>query len=135
MNTAGLVTTELVVAGAKLGAFLGAFVGAALMLSHGRRTAIALSAVPYIGGPVLMTLAPGVPLLTLGRVINGVGVGISAVVVPAYLAEVAPAAHRGAIVSVYEVMLTVGMVASQLVDLAAASGTHGGGSPSLQELG
>ena len=118
---------QLVVAGAKLGAFLGAFVGAALMLSHGRRTAIALSAVPYIGGPVLMTLAPGVPLLTLGRVINGVGVGISAVVVPAYLAEVAPAAHRGAIVSVYEVMLTVGMVASQLVDLAAASGTHGGG--------
>ena len=32
---------QLVVAGAKLGAFLGAFVGAALMLSHGRRTAIA----------------------------------------------------------------------------------------------
>ena len=116
------VEEELIVAGAKLGAFAGAFIGAALMLSHGRRPAISLSAVPYILGPVLMAFSPNVWLLTLGRLLSGVGVGMSAVVVPTYLAEVAPAAHRGAIVSIYEVMLTVGSVASMLVDLAASAG-------------
>ena len=39
----------------------------------------------------------------VGRLLVGVGIGISAVVVPAYLGEVAPAEARGRIVEVYEV--------------------------------
>ena len=43
---------------------------------------------------------------------------VHAVVVPAYLAEMAPAHLRGAAVSTYEAMLCVGMLASILVDAA-----------------
>jgi Sugar (and other) transporter len=41
--------------------------------------------------------------LVLGRLLVGLGIGVSAVVVPAYLGEVAPAPARGTIVELYEV--------------------------------
>jgi SP family galactose:H+ symporter-like MFS transporter len=42
-------------------------------------------------------------MLVIGRLVVGLGVGGSAIVVPAYLAEIAPAKHRGAVVQMYEV--------------------------------
>lgn len=41
--------------------------------------------------------------LIAGRLVVGLGVGASAIVVPAYLAEIAPTKHRGAVVQTYEV--------------------------------
>lgn len=41
--------------------------------------------------------------LVVGRLLVGLGVGASAIVVPAYLAEIAPADKRGAVVQAYEV--------------------------------
>ncbi len=41
----------------------------------------------------------------LGRLLVGLGIGVSAVVVPAYLGEVAPPQARGTIVELYEVDL------------------------------
>ena len=41
--------------------------------------------------------------LVVGRLMVGVGIGISAVVVPTYLAELAPAKLRGRMVELYEV--------------------------------
>lgn len=59
--------------------------------------------------------------LTVGRVLVGIGIGVSAVVVPAYLGEVAPANVRGRIVEVYEVMLCCGVLMAMLVDAALQS--------------
>ncbi len=39
----------------------------------------------------------------VGRLVIGLGIGASAIAVPAYLAEIAPAKNRGAVVQVYEV--------------------------------
>ena len=58
--------------------------------------------------------------LTVGRFVVGLGIGISAVVVPAYLGELAPAKLRGRIVEVYEVVLCIGMLAAVLADAALA---------------
>ena len=41
--------------------------------------------------------------MVTGRLVTGLGIGASAIVVPAYLGELAPARHRGAVVQVYEV--------------------------------
>ena len=60
----------------------------------------------------------------MGRVLVGIGIGISAVVVPAYLGEVAPAKSRGRIVEVYEVLLCIGMLMAMLVDAALQSVAH-----------
>ena len=42
----------------------------------------------------------------------GLGIGVSAVVVPAYLGEVAPAEARGRVVELYELLLCAGMIAA-----------------------
>lgn len=62
--------------------------------------------------------------LTIGRFLIGAGIGVSAVVVPAYLGEVAPAALRGRIVEAYEVMLCLGMLSAMLVDAALQHAPH-----------
>jgi MFS family permease len=38
-----------------------------------------------------------------GRAVTGLAIGASAIAVPAYLGEIAPTAHRGAVVQCYEV--------------------------------
>ena len=65
--------------------------------------------------------------LSLGRFVVGLGVGVSAVVVPAYVGEMAPPHKRGAVVITYELMLCLGMIASGVADFALKAG--GGSSP------
>ncbi len=55
-------------------------------------------------------------MLIAGRVVVGMGIGVNAVVVPAYLGEVAPADTRGRVVMVYELSLAVGMLAASAAD-------------------
>ena len=62
--------------------------------------------------------APACRGLVIGRFVLGIGIGISAVVVPTYLGEVAPARLRGRMVELYEVMLCAGMLGSLLADVA-----------------
>lgn len=111
---------SLVVAAAKFGAVCGTFVGGALMQEFGRRPAMACTGVFFLLGPLAMTSASAasIPALVVGRLLVGLGVGASAVVVPAYAAEMAPAERRGAVVVVYELMLCFGMIAASLADFA-----------------
>ena len=55
-----------------------------------------------------------------GRFIVGIGIGFSSVVAPLYISEVAPANVRGALVSLYQFAITVGILAAYLVDYALA---------------
>ena len=109
---------EVIVGMAKLGAVFGTFVGGALMQDVGRRRAIAWNSVFFLLGPLIMAAASGPAALSLGRFVVGLGVGASAVVVPAYVAEMSPPECRGAVVITYELMLCLGMIASGLVDFA-----------------
>ena len=109
---------EVIVGMAKLGAVFGTFVGGALMQDVGRRRAIAWNSVFFLLGPLIMAAASGPAALSLGRFVVGLGVGASAVVVPAYVAEMSPPERRGAVVITYELMLCLGMIASGLVDFA-----------------
>lgn len=108
----------LVVSAAKWGAVLGTFLGGALMLYYGRQPSVAINAVFFVTGPVIMASLSPWWCLAIGRVFIGLGVGVSAVVVPAYLGEIAPAKVRGTIVESYELMLCLGMAAAQLFDMA-----------------
>ena len=88
------------------------------MYKYGRVRTVGASSLFFIAGPLLMAFATSIAQLVLGRLVIGLGIGVSAVVIPAYLAEMAPPALRGAAVVTYEAMLCGGMVASILVDAA-----------------
>eukprot|EP00930_Biecheleria_cincta_P021958 TRINITY_DN16117_c0_g1_i1.p1 TRINITY_DN16117_c0_g1~~TRINITY_DN16117_c0_g1_i1.p1 ORF type:complete len:596 (-),score=85.26 TRINITY_DN16117_c0_g1_i1:178-1965(-) len=123
-----VVQEQAVVSGAKGGAILGSLFGGALMSTHGRRTAVALAVVPFVIGPVLLGLSTSFVPALLGRLTMGLGIGITAVAAPCYLAEVSPKHIRGAMVALYEVALACGfLLASILSWLVEVAGDCPGG--------
>ena len=74
----------------------------------------------FVLGPITMAFSAGLFGLIVGRILVGLGIGVSAVVVPAYLGELSPAKLRGRIVELYEVALCVGMLVAVLVDAGLA---------------
>jgi MFS family permease len=111
-------SSEAIVGTAKLGAVFGTFIGGALMADVGRKRAIAVTGVFFLLGPFLMAVSADAVGLASGRLVVGLGVGASAVCVPAYVAEMAPPENRGALVVTYELMLCFGMLFSGVADYA-----------------
>jgi sugar porter (SP) family MFS transporter len=71
-------------------------------------------------GALLSAFAPTIEVLLAGRAIVGIAIGISSVVSPLYISEVAPAEVRGALVSLYQFAITVGILGAFLIDYALA---------------
>ena len=109
---------QLVVSITLVGALLGSLAGGQLGDKLGRKPTIALSDACFLVGTALMAFALDIPMLVLGRLIAGIGVGITAMVVPVYLAEVTPSSLRGLIVTSNGFCINAGQLASLLVCLA-----------------
>lgn len=110
-----------IVAALLLGAMLGAAAAGRLADRLGRRRLIIIAAVVFTGGALLAAFAPTVAVLIAARFIIGLAVGSAALVVPLYLAEVAPAEIRGAITSLNQLMIVGGILAAYAVNAILAS--------------
>ena len=111
---------EIVVSAVLLGAGLGALFGGRLADRLGRRAVLIGVGILFIIGAVWTALSPGMVLLALGRVIVGVAIGIASFTAPLYISEVSPPAVRGRLVSLNQLMITIGIVVSYLADYALA---------------
>ncbi|HLJ03703.1 MAG TPA: sugar porter family MFS transporter [Solirubrobacteraceae bacterium] len=110
-----------IVAGLLLGAMIGAACAGPLSDRVGRRRLIITAAIVFTGGAILAAVAPSVWVLVAARFIIGLAVGSAALVVPLYLAEIAPAEIRGAIVSLNQIMITGGILLAFIVNAILAS--------------
>jgi MFS family permease len=61
----------------------------------GRRRTILYGSIIFFVGGVLQTIANGMPMMLLGRIIAGVGVGALSTIVPIYQSEISPPHNRG----------------------------------------
>jgi sugar porter (SP) family MFS transporter len=86
----------------------------------GRRLTLLTAGVIFLAGALLSAFAPGETALLAGRFVVGIGIGFSSVVAPLYISEVAPANVRGALVSLYQFAITVGILGAYVVDYAFA---------------
>ncbi|KAK4054318.1 Plasma membrane low glucose sensor [Microbotryomycetes sp. JL221] len=97
----------------------GTFVGAISSFTAGdwlgRRLGIAFYLVFFVIGVILQVAATDVPLFAVGRVFAGLGVGGVSCLVPLYQSETAPRFLRGAIVSGYQWMITLGLLVAALI--------------------
>ncbi|WP_027955783.1 sugar porter family MFS transporter [Halobacillus kuroshimensis] len=109
----GLVVSSLLV-----GAIVGAGLSGYVSDRFGRRKVVFTIALIYIGGSFVLAFAPNVPMLVTGRVILGLAVGGSTAIVPVYLSEMAPTDSRGALGSLNQLMITIGIVLAYLVNYA-----------------
>ena len=105
-----------------IGCMLGAATAGAVADRIGRRPTLLVAGVVFLAGALVSALTPTETLLLAGRFIVGIGIGFSSVVAPLYISEVAPANVRGALVSLYQFAITVGILAAYAVDFALAGG-------------
>ena len=112
----------LVVSSLLLGAMAGAGVAGPLSDRLGRRQIIIIAAIVFSVGAIGAALAPNVGVLVLFRTVLGFAVGAAALIVPLYLSEVAPTEIRGAVSSLNQLMIVVGILIAYIVNaLLAAS--------------
>ena len=111
---------EVVTSIALAGAVVGAAVGGPLADRYGRRRLIVVTAAMFVLGSFAAAATELVGWLIASRVFIGGAIGIASFVTPLYLSEIAPAAIRGALVSLNQVAVTIGILASYLVDYAFA---------------
>lgn len=76
----------------------------------GRRMAIIVSLVLYTIGAALCAGAIDFGMITAGRIILGLGVGLEGGTVPVYVAESVSRKYRGNLVSLYQFMIALGEV-------------------------
>ena len=109
---------EWIVSAMMLGAALGA-AGAGWLSGHlGRKRSLILGAVLFVVGSLLCAVATSPATLIVARVVLGLAIGIASFTAPLYLAEVAPEYIRGAMVSLYQLMITIGIFVAFLSDTA-----------------
>jgi SP family galactose:H+ symporter-like MFS transporter len=111
-------TIEWVVSSMMAGAALGALGAAWMSGALGRKRSLILGAVLFVVGSVLCGTAPSPAILIFGRVVLGVAIGIASFTAPLYLAEIAPEKIRGAMISLYQLMITIGILVAFLSDTA-----------------
>lgn len=111
-------TEGVVVSAVLIGAVIGAATGGDLADRYGRRKLIITAGLIFALGAIGTAEVPNVPLLIAGRVAVGIGIGIASEVAPLYISEMSPAKMRGSLVSLNQLAITIGIVASYLVDFA-----------------
>ena len=76
---------------------------------YGRIIALKYSALLYAVSAVLSAVAPTFFILVFARMMAGIGVGISLLIAPMYIAEIAPADKRGKMVSFNQLNIVIGL--------------------------
>jgi MFS transporter, SP family, galactose:H+ symporter len=111
---------ELVVSVVLLGAATGALGGGRLADLFGRRLMLLVTSLIFVLGAILCAAATSLGLLVFGRVIVGLGIGLSSSTVPVYISEVSPARARGWQVSLFQLAITIGILIAYVVDYVFA---------------
>jgi sugar porter (SP) family MFS transporter len=78
----------------------------------GRKPVLSAAAVIFAISAVASAFAPTFTWLVVARMLGGFGVGAALIVAPMYIAEVAPAAIRGRMVSINQLNIVVGISAA-----------------------
>jgi sugar porter (SP) family MFS transporter len=99
-----------IVAAMPAGSFFGALLAGPLGDRISRKRTIMLAACIWIIGSIIQCASVGVGMLIVGRIINGVAVGLASMIVPVYQSEIAPKEIRGRIVSLQQWAITWGIL-------------------------
>ncbi|KAJ4384705.1 hypothetical protein N0V86_000306 [Didymella sp. IMI 355093] len=101
----GLMTAML-----ELGALIGALFAGYLADKLSRKYSIVVSVIVFTVGSILQTAAVEYGMLTVGRLIGGIGIGALACIAPLYISEIAPPEIRGTLLVLQEFSIVFGIV-------------------------
>lgn len=104
-----------------IGAVLGAMFTGRLSDIFGRKKTILAAAIIFVIGAAWSGWAPSPQVLIAARLFIGLAIGISSFSVPLYIAEISPTKMRGTLVSLFQLLITIGILVSYLSDVAFAN--------------
>jgi len=112
---------EWITTAALVGAVIGAMSSGRITDIFGRKKVIIVTSIIFALGSVLTGAASSSGFLAVARIILGIAIGVSSFTVPLYIAEIAPTKIRGALVSSFQLMITIGILVSYFSDQAFAN--------------
>lgn len=109
-------TEELAVAAVLIGSVIGGLFAGKLADRISRRWALLVMAIIYGLGAVLTAISPGYWWFFSFRLVTGIAVGASSMIVPVFIAELAPRRVRGTLVILQQLAIACGILVSYLFD-------------------
>ncbi|MEN3260996.1 sugar porter family MFS transporter [Sodalis endosymbiont of Spalangia cameroni] len=118
----GSLMQGVVVSASLLGAMAGALTAGPLADRCGRKIILCLAGAIFAAGAAISAFSGNVAVLLTARILLGTGVGACLVLVPVYIAELAPAPIRGMLVASFKLLITLGILLAYGVNALAESG-------------
>jgi MFS transporter, SP family, arabinose:H+ symporter len=100
----------IAMASALYGTVMGSLIGGWPADRFGRKATLLWIGILYFVGAVGSALATNVSLFIVARVIGGLGIGISTVVAPLYISEIAPPKYRGRLAGMFQFNIVFGIL-------------------------
>jgi SP family arabinose:H+ symporter-like MFS transporter len=100
----------IAMASALYGTVVGSLLGGWPADRFGRKATLLWIGILYFVGAVGSALAPNVVTFIAARVIGGLGIGISTVVAPMYISEIAPPKYRGRLAGMFQFNIVFGIL-------------------------
>lgn len=114
----------LAMSSAIFGSIAGPLVGMWLADHIGRRATLWIAAACFLVSAIGTALPRTILEFNLWRAVGGVGVGLAAMTSPMYIAELAPAALRGRLVTVNQLAIVIGINVAVIVSWLLSFGGH-----------
>jgi MFS transporter, SP family, arabinose:H+ symporter len=108
----GLSETQLgwVVSSLLFGCIAGVVFAGRVGDRYGRKKVLMLAAFLFFLSAIGSSLAHSLPVFVISRVLGGIAVGVVSILSPMYIAELAPAKHRGVLVSLNQLAIVTGIL-------------------------
>lgn len=104
------------VGSALVGSIMGVMAAGAMSDRIGRKKTMLISATLFTISAIGCALSGNWDQLVIFRIIGGIGIGIVSIVCPLYISEVSVASHRGRMVSLYQLAITIGFLGAYLMN-------------------
>ena len=109
---------------ALVGSIAGVSFAGMLSDRFGRKISLSLAALFFTVSAAGCALSTDITQLIVYRIIGGVGIGVASIISPMYISEIAVAKHRGRLVSLYQLAITIGFLAAYIVNFALLNYAH-----------
>ncbi|KAL8032725.1 hypothetical protein ABFX02_13G114600 [Erythranthe guttata] len=121
------VTLTLFTSSLYLAALLSSIVASTVTRKLGRKLSMLFGGVLFCAGALINGFAQNVLMLIVGRILLGFGIGFANQSVPLYLSEMAPYKYRGALNIGFQLSVTSGILAANLLNYGFAKISGGWG--------
>lgn len=100
-----------------IGSCVGALTIGGLSDKYGRKLLLFISSILFIIGALMSAFAPNFVVIVIARIILGLAVGSASALTPAYLAELAPKERRGSLETLFQLMITAGILLAYMANI------------------